>query len=96
MSRIYSKEQKEKIWAKENGNKSTSTDPFGRPVNKNNYEPDHIIPYSKGGKTTLKNAQVLSPKSNSEKSDKLRGIINGKSFNVDKTTNKMTVKSSKK
>ena len=96
MSRNFSEEQKNKIWIKENGNKLTSVDPFGRKVNKNNFEADHIIAYSKGGNTTLKNGQVLSAKSNAEKSDKLRGTVNGKTFNVNKTTNKMTVKNSKK
>ena len=37
----------------------------------NNWEADHIIPWSKGGKTEIENGQVLCPTCNSKKSDKL-------------------------
>lgn len=40
----------------------------------NNWEADHIIPWSKGGKTEIENGQVLCPTCNSKKSDSLTNI----------------------
>ena len=37
----------------------------------NNWEADHIIPWSKGGKTEIENGQVLCPVCNAKKSDQL-------------------------
>ena len=34
------------------------------------WEADHIVPWSKGGKTEVENGQVLCPSCNSKKSDK--------------------------
>ena len=38
---------------------------------KGNFHADHIIPYSKGGKTILKNAQALCAECNLKKGNKL-------------------------
>ena len=38
---------------------------------KGNFQADHVIPYSKGGKTILNNAQALCAKCNLKKGDSL-------------------------
>ena len=37
---------------------------------KDGFHADHVVPYSKKGKTILKNSQVLCPKCNLKKSNK--------------------------
>lgn len=36
----------------------------------NNYEADHILPWSRGGKTEIENGQVLCSSCNSSKGDR--------------------------
>lgn len=43
----------------------------GKQCEWNDWEADHIIPWSKGGKTCIENGQVLCVKCNSKKSDSL-------------------------
>ena len=46
----------------------------GKQCNWNDWEADHIVPWSKGGKTEIENGQVLCPSCNSKKSDKTVGV----------------------
>ncbi len=79
----FSESQRNTIWRKYFGGTSSGTDVFGRLVSKGNFECDHVYPKSKGGKTTVENGMPLAPKSNEQKSDDLRGVVNGKSFRVE-------------
>ena len=43
----------------------------GKPVSEEDFEADHIFPWSKGGKTQIENGQILCSDCNKEKSNKL-------------------------
>ena len=43
----------------------------GKQCEWNNWEADHIVPWSRGGKTEIENGQVLCPSCNSKKSDQI-------------------------
>ena len=66
--RIFNKEQRRIIWYQSNGHCSNRK--CKKRLTINNFHIDHIKPHSKGGKTNLKNAQILCSKCNLEKSDK--------------------------
>ncbi|BDV03771.1 MAG: hypothetical protein HPPSJP_4920 [Candidatus Hepatoplasma scabrum] len=78
----FSWDEKRKIWEKQYGNRLTGYDIFGRFVGRCGLEVYHILPKSRGGKTVIENAIILSPASNREKGEKLHGIINKKYFQV--------------
>lgn len=94
----FTPHQKEKILQKKFDNRKTFIDPAGRVTSRKNAEVDHIVPTSKGGKATFKNAQVINRLTNQEKGDQLSGTIGPKTneytFNVNKNAKipKMNVK----
>jgi 5-methylcytosine-specific restriction endonuclease McrA len=71
--RFFSSSQKNILWERsggycENPKCRVKLVPFsGR---SNSFEADHIKPYSRGGKTIIKNAQALCKKCNREKSNR--------------------------
>lgn len=50
------------------GNKCT----ICKTVLKNNFHGDHVFPFSKGGKTIIKNGQALCSKCNKKKGNKIK------------------------
>ena len=66
--RTFNKEQRRIIWYQ--SNEHCSNKKCNEKLNINNFHIDHIKPHSKGGKTSLKNAQILCAKCNLRKSDK--------------------------
>lgn len=66
--RQFNKEQRRIIWYQSNGHCSNKK--CKKKLNINNFHVDHIKPHSKGGRTSLKNAQILCAKCNLNKSDK--------------------------
>jgi 5-methylcytosine-specific restriction endonuclease McrA len=66
--RTFSKEQRRIIWYQSNGHCSNRK--CRKKLTINNFHIDHIKPHSKGGKTNLKNAQIMCAKCNLEKSNK--------------------------
>lgn len=66
--RVFNKEQRRIIWYQSNGHCSNKK--CRKKLNINNFHVDHIKPYSKGGRTSLKNAQILCAKCNLVKSNK--------------------------
>ena len=66
--RTFNKEQRRIIWYQSNGHCSNKK--CKKKLTINNFHVDHIKPHSKGGKTTLKNAQIMCAKCNLEKSNK--------------------------
>ncbi len=65
--RSFSEEQKRIIWFLSPGKCSTC----GRKLRASGFHVDHIRPHARGGKTSLKNAQVLCPPCNRAKGDKI-------------------------
>lgn len=64
--RTFNKEQRRIIWYQSNGKCKICK----KKLTINNFHIDHIKPHSKGGQTSLKNAQLLCVKCNLEKSNK--------------------------
>ncbi len=65
--RVFDENQKVEIYANNNGTCQICK----KKVNERNWHADHIIPWIKGGKTEIKNGQVLCPKDNLSKKDKI-------------------------
>jgi len=65
--RTFSKEQRRIIWYQSNGRCSNRR--CKKKLTINNFHIDHIKSHSKGGKTTLRNAQIMCAKCNLEKSN---------------------------
>ncbi len=78
----FNPSQRNTIWEKYYKKRYAAIDIFGRPMTKDNFEVDHILPAAKEGKTIVENGIPLTALSNEEKSDKCSGIINGHSFEV--------------
>ena len=83
MSRDFSGSQRNTIWERYFGDSSSGIDAFGRRVWRNNFECDHVFPYSEGGKTVVNNGIPLHPDSNDEKSDNMSGYVNGLWFEIE-------------
>ncbi|MBI4180856.1 MAG: HNH endonuclease, partial [Chloroflexi bacterium] len=62
--RAFTEEQRLAIFRKYDGTCQIG----GERVRWGEFHADHIVPFSKGGKTTIANAQLLCPKHNLEKS----------------------------
>lgn len=65
-SRNFPKSIKKILYVKQNGYCAICNEPL-----KYGYHADHIFPYSKGGKTIIENCQLLCPKCNIKKGDKI-------------------------
>lgn len=78
----FDKNQRERIWVRYNGSSYSATDVFGRSMNFDNFEADHIWPESHGGSSTVENGIPLASLSNQEKADDTEGYVNGRSFRV--------------
>lgn len=65
--RIFDENQKAEIYSNSNGTCQICK----KKVNERNWHADHIIPWIKGGKTVVENGQVLCPKDNLSKKDKI-------------------------
>lgn len=70
--RRFSKQQRELIWSGRANAKcpGTETRQCGRVLDWDDFQLDHIKPWSKGGKTTLANAQILCHSCNSSKGNR--------------------------
>ena len=68
--RNFTHEQRLVIYNKNQGVCQLKIKCKGEKCNWDNWEADHIIPHSKGGKTILSNGQVACPSCNSAKSNK--------------------------
>ena len=63
--RSFDEAQRQVIYRRDNG----ICQECGKHCDWNDWEADHIVPWSKGGKTEIENGQVLCPTCNSKKSD---------------------------
>ena len=65
--RAFTEEQRQLAWDMSNDKKCAIC---GKVINYSDYELDHKMPYSKGGKTTIENSQITHKKCNKSKSNK--------------------------
>ena len=75
-TRVYSENDKIQMYKKSDGivsklDGSTEKISVLQALNGNEFHADHITPYSKGGKTTVENGQLLPKKDNLKKSNKV-------------------------
>jgi CRISPR/Cas system Type II protein with McrA/HNH and RuvC-like nuclease domain len=71
--RLFTKAQRYEMWVKQDG-KCPVTGKTILEEDINNHDmwaADHIIPYSKGGPTTVENGQLIDKKANQSKSAKM-------------------------
>ena len=62
--RLFTPEQRRILW---NSDEKRVCSACGKPLTWNDYSADHVIAHSRGGKTTLKNAQLMHRGCNSRK-----------------------------
>lgn len=83
------------IWEKEFGNVETAKDfagrtikraAYGQTTSKFGWDIDHIQPLAKNGKDNDENKQIVHVKTNDEKADKTTFMINGTTYQVQKTS----------
>lgn len=67
--RIFSAEQRLAIYRRDKGCCQIKIHCAGEKCDWDNWQADHIIPWSRGGKTTVKNGQVACPACNASKSN---------------------------
>ena len=67
IKRTFDESQRQVIFRKDKG----FCQICGKACEWNDWEADHIIPWSKGGKTEIENGQVLCPACNAKKSDNM-------------------------
>jgi hypothetical protein len=70
-NRFFTEEQRLAIYRRNNGMCQLKIKCNGEKCDWGNWEADHIIPWSKGGKTTVDNGQVACPDCNKAKSNKV-------------------------
>lgn len=71
--RFFTPEQKYELWKKQNG-KSTKTGydiPLSEILDSTKWQADHVVPHSKGGKTTIENGELIEATINNLKSNKV-------------------------
>lgn len=78
----FSEDDIRRAWRNYFGDADMGIDVFGRVVYRSKYEVDHIWPVAHGGINDLWNALPMSPISNMEKGDFLKGVVNGHQFEV--------------
>jgi hypothetical protein len=71
--RLFSPQERYKLWKRQNGicTETGKTIPEIEINDDTKWHADHIIPYSKGGKTILENGQLIDKLANLKKSNKL-------------------------
>jgi hypothetical protein len=74
--RLFSPQERYKLWERQKGtcNQTGKIIPEFEINDDTKWHADHIIPYSKGGKTSLENGQLIDKLSNLQKSNKLSVI----------------------